>query len=335
MQCAKNRRCRRRPDGSWHRLSARRRGCTPSACSSLRRRFARPCRSGCAPSPICLVTMRRLLEEHVGARSTRVRGCGARLRFRSGAGEAAAQTENICRARKRGRAGCDSGQQFVGHSVDGDRAPSQTSRARHRHAFLESAASRPAGGSDRERKNQRRGRARDNGATARCGKTPVHVRRDVPGFVGNRLQHALKREAIALCRRRRCDAETIDTVMKEGTGARMAVLGPMEQIGSCRPRPHARYCRGALRRISIAPRARIVSAAKGRRRQARDENRRGLPPLDCRERRRGAPSACQNFSFNRRKQDGSFEPITGQRSNNSSSIPGGFPRHAKQAKSAS
>ena len=30
------------------------------------------------------------------------------------------------------------------------------------------------------------------------GKTPVHVRRDIPGFVGNRLQHALKLEAIAI-----------------------------------------------------------------------------------------------------------------------------------------
>jgi 3-hydroxybutyryl-CoA dehydrogenase len=61
------------------------------------------------------------------------------------------------------------------------------------------------------------------------GKTPVHVRRDVPGFVGNRLQHALKREAIALIAAGVCDAETIDTVVKEGPGARMAVLGPMEQ----------------------------------------------------------------------------------------------------------
>ena len=61
------------------------------------------------------------------------------------------------------------------------------------------------------------------------GKTAVHVRRDVPGFVGNRLQHALKREAIALVAAGVCDAETIDTVVKEGPGARMAVLGPMEQ----------------------------------------------------------------------------------------------------------
>jgi 3-hydroxybutyryl-CoA dehydrogenase len=63
----------------------------------------------------------------------------------------------------------------------------------------------------------------------RAGKTPVHVRRDIPGFVGNRLQHAMKREAIALVAAGVCDAETIDTVVKEGPGARMAVLGPMEQ----------------------------------------------------------------------------------------------------------
>ena len=62
-----------------------------------------------------------------------------------------------------------------------------------------------------------------------AGKTAVHVRRDIPGFVGNRLQHAMKREAIALVAAGVCDAETIDTVVKEGFGARTAVLGPMEQ----------------------------------------------------------------------------------------------------------
>jgi len=62
-----------------------------------------------------------------------------------------------------------------------------------------------------------------------AGKTPVHVRRDIPGFVGNRLQHALKREAIALVAAGVCDAETLDMVVKQGFGARMAVLGPLEQ----------------------------------------------------------------------------------------------------------
>jgi 3-hydroxybutyryl-CoA dehydrogenase len=61
------------------------------------------------------------------------------------------------------------------------------------------------------------------------GMKPVHVRKDVPGFIGNRLQHALKREAIAIVAQGICDAETIDDVVKSGFGARMAVLGPLEQ----------------------------------------------------------------------------------------------------------
>jgi 3-hydroxybutyryl-CoA dehydrogenase len=60
------------------------------------------------------------------------------------------------------------------------------------------------------------------------GKTPVHVRRDVAGFVGNRLQHALWREAFDLVDKGICDAETVDTVVKAGFGRRLAVLGPME-----------------------------------------------------------------------------------------------------------
>ncbi len=63
----------------------------------------------------------------------------------------------------------------------------------------------------------------------RAGRHPVLVHRDIPGFIGNRLQHALKREAIALVAAGVCDAKTIDDVVKLGFGARMAVLGPMEQ----------------------------------------------------------------------------------------------------------
>jgi 3-hydroxybutyryl-CoA dehydrogenase len=61
------------------------------------------------------------------------------------------------------------------------------------------------------------------------GRHPVLVNRDIPGFIGNRLQHALKREAIALVAAGVCDAETIDDVVKLGFGARLAVLGPLEQ----------------------------------------------------------------------------------------------------------
>jgi 3-hydroxybutyryl-CoA dehydrogenase len=60
------------------------------------------------------------------------------------------------------------------------------------------------------------------------GKTPAHVKKDVPGFIGNRLQHALWREAVALVEHGICDAETVDTVIKAAFGRRLAVLGPLE-----------------------------------------------------------------------------------------------------------
>lgn len=61
-----------------------------------------------------------------------------------------------------------------------------------------------------------------------AGKTAVHVRRDIPGFVGNRLQHAMWREALALVDAGVCDAETVDTVVRSGFGARLGAIGPVE-----------------------------------------------------------------------------------------------------------
>lgn len=63
---------------------------------------------------------------------------------------------------------------------------------------------------------------------AGAGKTPVRVAKDVPGFIGNRLQHALWREAISLVERGICDAASVDTVVKASFGRRLAVLGPLE-----------------------------------------------------------------------------------------------------------
>ncbi len=61
-----------------------------------------------------------------------------------------------------------------------------------------------------------------------AGKQPAHVKKDVPGFIGNRLQHALWREAISLVEHGICDAETVDAVIKASFGRRIAVLGPLE-----------------------------------------------------------------------------------------------------------
>ena len=61
-----------------------------------------------------------------------------------------------------------------------------------------------------------------------AGKTAVHVRKDVPGFIGNRLQHALWREAFRLIEEGICDPETVDVVVKSSFGRRLGVLGPVE-----------------------------------------------------------------------------------------------------------
>jgi 3-hydroxybutyryl-CoA dehydrogenase len=61
-----------------------------------------------------------------------------------------------------------------------------------------------------------------------AGKKPAHVKKDVSGFIGNRLQHALWREAISLVENGVCDAETVDAVVKSSFGLRLPVLGPLE-----------------------------------------------------------------------------------------------------------
>jgi 3-hydroxybutyryl-CoA dehydrogenase len=62
----------------------------------------------------------------------------------------------------------------------------------------------------------------------RLGKRPVRVERDVPGFVGNRLQHALWREAVALIADGVCDAQTVDLMIRNTLGLKLGVMGPIE-----------------------------------------------------------------------------------------------------------
>jgi 3-hydroxybutyryl-CoA dehydrogenase len=64
----------------------------------------------------------------------------------------------------------------------------------------------------------------------RMGKHPVWVNKDVPGFVGNRLQHALWREALSIVENGIADPKTVDEVIKNGFGIRLSVLGPFENM---------------------------------------------------------------------------------------------------------
>jgi 3-hydroxybutyryl-CoA dehydrogenase len=59
-----------------------------------------------------------------------------------------------------------------------------------------------------------------------AGKHPVHVRRDV--VPGNRLQHALWREAMALVDEGVCTPEDVDALIKNSFALRLPVLGPLE-----------------------------------------------------------------------------------------------------------
>jgi 3-hydroxyacyl-CoA dehydrogenase len=63
----------------------------------------------------------------------------------------------------------------------------------------------------------------------RCGMVPVLVRKDVPGFLANRLQHALGREAFALIQEGVASPEDVDAAVRFGFGFRYLAAGPLLQ----------------------------------------------------------------------------------------------------------
>ena len=62
------------------------------------------------------------------------------------------------------------------------------------------------------------------------GKYPALVKKDVPGFVGNRLQHALRREAIAIVAQGIASPEDVDLIARLSFGLRLPVVGPLETV---------------------------------------------------------------------------------------------------------
>jgi 3-hydroxybutyryl-CoA dehydrogenase len=61
------------------------------------------------------------------------------------------------------------------------------------------------------------------------GKVPVQVKRDIPGFLANRLQHALMREAFALIQQGLASPEDVDNAVRYGFGFRYLAAGPILQ----------------------------------------------------------------------------------------------------------
>ena len=64
----------------------------------------------------------------------------------------------------------------------------------------------------------------------KVGNEPVLMRKEVLGFIGNRIMHAMNREALALIGAGVCDPEDIDRVVHSSFGPRFANLGPMEYL---------------------------------------------------------------------------------------------------------
>ena len=62
----------------------------------------------------------------------------------------------------------------------------------------------------------------------RLGKTPAVVQKEAPGFIGNRLQAALLREAWSIVERGIAAPEDVDIVVKNGFGRRLSIAGPFE-----------------------------------------------------------------------------------------------------------
>jgi L-gulonate 3-dehydrogenase len=63
-----------------------------------------------------------------------------------------------------------------------------------------------------------------------AGLMPVRVKKEVAGFIFNRLQGAVLREAYCLVRDGVATVDDIDTVMREGLAPRWSVIGPFETV---------------------------------------------------------------------------------------------------------
>ncbi len=60
------------------------------------------------------------------------------------------------------------------------------------------------------------------------GKRPISMKREAPGFIGNRLQYALLREAMHIVEAGIASKEAVDAAVKYGIGRRLGVTGPLE-----------------------------------------------------------------------------------------------------------
>ena len=64
----------------------------------------------------------------------------------------------------------------------------------------------------------------------KVGKKPIYVKKDAPGFIANRIQSTILREAVYIVEQGIGDYSDVDGAMKYGLGFRYACLGPCEVV---------------------------------------------------------------------------------------------------------
>jgi 3-hydroxybutyryl-CoA dehydrogenase len=86
-----------------------------------------------------------------------------------------------------------------------------------------------------------------------CGKEPAVIERELPGFIGNRLQFALLREAWSLWASGAASAEAIDACVRTSIGRRLGITGPLESADLGGIATMEAFARGLLPDLDTSP----------------------------------------------------------------------------------
>ena len=101
---------------------------------------------------------------------------------------------------------------------------------------------------------------------AEVGQVPIVVRREIDGFILNRLQGALLSEAMRLVAEGYVSAEDLDKTVRDGLGLRWSFMGPLATIELNAPGGVEDYCArysGFYRRLAATPPAPSIWEAEG------------------------------------------------------------------------
>ncbi len=99
----------------------------------------------------------------------------------------------------------------------------------------------------------------------RIGQVPITVKKEIEGFILNRLQGALLAEAFRLAGEGYCSAEDLDKTIRDGLGHRWSFMGPFETIELNAPGGIADYCErytGFYKRLQAEPATPAVYAKR-------------------------------------------------------------------------